>query len=90
MDNHDKIVQELTQTSSSSNDINVQMQQEEMQELVRQENIRTANKNMLYGALWCIGGTVATLAEIGYIFWGAILFGAIQFFQGLYQRSQAN
>ena len=42
-----------------------------------------AKKDMLYGALWCIGGTVATAAHIGFIFWGAILFGAIQFFKGL-------
>lgn len=43
----------------------------------------SANKDMLYGALWCIGGTIGTLAEIGYIFWGAIIFGAFQFFRGL-------
>jgi len=36
---------------------------------------------MIFGALWCIGGTVATITDIGYIFWGAILFGAIQFFE---------
>jgi hypothetical protein len=42
-----------------------------------------ANKDMLYGALWCVGGTVATLANIGFIFWGAILFGGIQFIKGL-------
>ena len=41
-----------------------------------------ANKDMLYGALWCIGGTVATISEVGYIFWGAIVFGAIQFIRG--------
>jgi hypothetical protein len=40
------------------------------------------NKDMLYGALWCIGGIVLTLAHVGYIFWGAIVFGAIQFFRG--------
>ncbi|MES2776477.1 MAG: hypothetical protein V4722_20030 [Bacteroidota bacterium] len=42
-----------------------------------------AQKDMLYGALWCIGGTVATLAEVGFIFWGAIVFGGIQFFKGV-------
>jgi hypothetical protein len=42
-----------------------------------------AKKDMLYGILWCIGGTVATIADIGFIFWGAIVFGAIQFFEGL-------
>ncbi|PZR40523.1 MAG: hypothetical protein DI538_03965 [Azospira oryzae] len=47
-----------------------------------------ARKDMLYGALWCIGGTVATLANIGFIFWGAILFGGIQFFKGLINYTQ--
>jgi hypothetical protein len=42
-----------------------------------------AKNDMIYGAIWCIGGTVLTLADIGYIFWGAILFGGIQFFRGL-------
>ncbi len=42
-----------------------------------------AGKNIIYGALWCVGGTVATLADIGYIFWGAILFGGIQCITGL-------
>lgn len=41
-----------------------------------------ANKDMLYGALWCVGGIVATVANVGFIFWGAIVFGAIQFIQG--------
>lgn len=45
-----------------------------------------ANKNMLYGALWCVGGIIATLANFGFIFWGAIVFGAIQFFMGVAKR----
>lgn len=45
-----------------------------------------ANKDMLYGALWCIGGTIATVANFGYIFWGAIVFGGIQFFKGLFGK----
>jgi hypothetical protein len=44
---------------------------------------KKANNDMLYGALWCIGGTVLTLADIGYIFWGAIVFGGYQFIRGL-------
>ncbi|WP_448698693.1 hypothetical protein ACFGVR_17695 [Mucilaginibacter sp. AW1-3] len=44
---------------------------------------KKAQKDMLYGALWCIGGTALTLANIGYIFWGAIIFGGIQFFRGV-------
>ena len=42
-----------------------------------------AKKDMLYGALWCVGGIIATVADIGFIFWVAILFGGIQFFRGL-------
>lgn len=42
-----------------------------------------AQKDILYGALWCIGGTVATLADVGYIFWGAIVFGGIQCVKGI-------
>lgn len=42
-----------------------------------------AQKDMIFGALWCIGGTVATIMDIGYIFWGAIVFGGFQFFRGL-------
>jgi DNA-dependent RNA polymerase auxiliary subunit epsilon len=42
-----------------------------------------ARKDMLYGALWCVGGVVATAAGIGFIFWGAIIFGGIQFFKGV-------
>lgn len=41
-----------------------------------------AKKDMLYGALWCIGGIAATASGIGLIFWGAILFGGIQFIKG--------
>lgn len=42
-----------------------------------------ARKDMLYGALWFCGGSILTMADIGLIFWGAILFGGIQFFKGL-------
>ncbi len=50
-----------------------------------------ANKDMIYGALWCIGGTIVTVVTYSaasgggtyVIAWGAILFGAIQFIKGL-------
>ena len=48
-----------------------------------EEEKQKAKKDMLYGALWCIGGIFATVADIGFIFWGAILFGGLQFFKGL-------
>lgn len=48
-----------------------------------------AQKDILYGALWCVGGTVATLADVGYIFWGAIVFGGIQMIKGFISLNQA-
>lgn len=50
-----------------------------MQDAVREK----AGKDMLYGALWFFGGLVATMADIGAIFWGAMVFGGIQFIGGL-------
>ena len=41
------------------------------------------SSDMLWGAVWCVGGIVATAADFGYVFWGAILFGGIQFVQGV-------
>jgi hypothetical protein len=55
-------------------------------------------KNMLYGALVCIGGIVVTAVTYGsaaasgggtyVVAWGAIVFGAIQFFHGLSQMDK--
>lgn len=55
------------------------------------ETASKAVRKMIFGALWAIGGTVATV--IGYsaasgggkyiVFWGAILFGAVDFIAGL-------
>jgi hypothetical protein len=42
-----------------------------------------AHRDILYGALWCIGGLIVTLSGVGVIAWGAILFGGIQLFRGL-------
>ncbi len=42
-----------------------------------------AKKDMIYGALWCVGGLIGTFSNTGFIFWGAIVFGGIQFFKGL-------
>jgi hypothetical protein len=58
---------------------------------------RAGEKNMLFGALWCIGGIALTAltfraaANSGggryIVAWGAILFGGIQFIRGLIQSS---
>lgn len=50
---------------------------------IQETRYEKARKDMLYGALWFCGGSILTIADIGFIFWGAILFGGIQFFKGL-------
>jgi hypothetical protein len=62
---------------------NAKIVMDTLNEQIRVAQLKKANNDMLFGALWCIGGTVATLANIGFIFWGAIIFGGVQFFQGL-------
>lgn len=68
--------------SNTTNTVNNQSQtsyNQAMQDAVREK----AGKDMLYGALWFVGGLVATMADIGAIFWGAMVFGGIQFIGGL-------
>ena len=55
----------------------------QLEEQIEDAQQEKAKKDMIYGALWCVGGTVLTLANVGFIFWGAILFGGVQFFKGL-------
>ena len=64
--------------------------QPDMDSMYNEALRKQANKDMLYGALWCVGGIVATMSDIGAIFWGAIVFGAIQFFKGLSNSSSNN
>jgi hypothetical protein len=54
-----------------------------LQEQISQAKKEAANKDMLYGALWCLGGIAATVSDFGLIFWGAIVFGGIQFIKGV-------
>ena len=49
---------------------------------IQEAKRKQAKKDMLYGALWCLGGLALTFAHVGFIFWGAIIFGGIQFFKG--------
>jgi len=44
---------------------------------------RHVNNDMIFGALWFIGGIIATASDIGFIFIGAIVFGLFQFIKGL-------
>ncbi len=54
-------------------------------------------KNVLWGAIWCIGGTIVTVVTYSIasgggtyiVAWGAIIFGAIQLIMGLLQLQDA-
>jgi hypothetical protein len=49
-----------------------------------ENNIRQkAKRDVFFGSLWLAGGLILTFAEIGFIFWGAIVFGGIQLFKGI-------
>lgn len=65
----------------------------QLNELRDQQAKEAGQKNMMFGALWCIGGIVVTAltysaaSEGGsyVVAWGAIIFGAVQFFRGMFQ-----
>lgn len=59
----------------------------QLQESYSEAKHQQGRQDMLWGAVWCIGGIVATAANIGFIFYGAIFFGAIQFFSGVIKVS---
>lgn len=51
---------------------------------IKEAKNKRANKDIIYGLLWCGGGIAATAMVKGNVlFWGAILFGGIQFFKGV-------
>lgn len=57
-----------------------------------------AKKNILYGSLWALGGTLVTLATLSaakgggsyVVAWGAIVLGAVQLLQGLFQYKKTS
>ena len=44
---------------------------------------KSARKSILWGSIWFSAGLIATFAGIGFIFWGAILFGFVKITAGL-------
>jgi hypothetical protein len=45
---------------------------------------KKAQKDIIVGGLWFLGGIIGTFANIGFIFWGAIVFGFIQGCRGIF------
>lgn len=60
-----------------------------IRERIVQEKKKGGQRNMLYGALWCAGGLVASFSDIGLVFWGAIVVGAAQLVMGLVQYTNS-
>lgn len=56
--------------------------------LYREAVRKKASRDIIFGAMWFFGGTIATLANIGFIFWGAIVFGLIQCIKGIVNYSK--
>jgi len=40
-------------------------------------------KDIIWGLVWLVGGLVGTFSGIGYVFYGAIIYGAIKLIGGL-------
>lgn len=47
---------------------------------------RGGARDIVVGAMWCLGGTIATIYNDYFIFYGAVLFGAFQLIRGLVIR----
>lgn len=52
------------------------------QKQINNEEKEHPKQDMLYGALLFVGGIVLTVCDIGYIFWGAIVYGGYLFLKG--------
>lgn len=62
---------------------------EEALNSLNSSNRGKAVRDLVIGGLFCVGGTVGTLANTGYIFYGAIIFGGIQLVRGIITISQS-
>jgi hypothetical protein len=40
-------------------------------------------KEFLIGALWIVAGLSLTAADLGFVFWGAIVYGGFRIFRGI-------
>ena len=60
---------------------------ENLDEQIYEAKRSQSKKDMIYGALWCVGGLIGTFSNTGFIFWGAIVFGGFQFFKGVMNYS---
>ena len=50
---------------------------------IKMKNEKTAESDILFGAIWIFGGIMATAVDAGHVFWGAIVYGTIRMFRGI-------
>tara|TARA_R110002050_G_scaffold39891_2_gene97866 strand:+ start:3428 stop:3799 length:372 start_codon:yes stop_codon:yes gene_type:complete len=49
-----------------------------------------AYKDIWVGLAWALGGLIANYSGVGFVFWGAVLYGAVRLFKGLAILIQVN
>ena len=57
---------------------------------IKEANKGKAKRDVIVGGIFFVLGTVMTFANIGFIFWGAIVFGAVQCIRGIINLSNSN
>lgn len=74
------------------NESNAQLIVDKIVSQVNDARRSKAKKDIIYGALWCVGGIIITIGTYSaasngggtyVVTWGAILFGGIQLFKGI-------
>lgn len=60
----------------------------DIEDKITREKRKEANKDILWGAIWCFGGLICTFSNVGFIFWGAIIFGGIKLIKGIVNSSE--
>lgn len=88
--NYQEYYNTLSTFSETSNDDQKRLEKLRRDQMFQREVVekKQANKDVLYGGLWFVGGLAVTLVSLGSgkggpIAYGAVIFGGIQFFRGL-------
>jgi len=82
----EEVIEALTQNGMEAGEADALVTN--LQQQIKDAVNAKAKKDMMVGGLFCGIGTVLTIADIGFIFWGAIIFGGIQLFKGMSNYSK--
>lgn len=88
--NYNEYFNSLPKFSETVNEESQKMEKLRREQMFQREVLekKQANKDVLYGGIWFVGGLAVTLISVasgkgGFIAYGAVIFGGIQFFKGL-------